>query len=83
MNCTPRCAQRNSGPVGHEDRDALAGPHAQLEQSVGGPLNVGQNVAPRDLVVLPLQPCLVGVIGHAPANDLLNGPLRPSHRASR
>ena len=37
------------GAVGHQDRHPLAGPDTELEQPVGRPLNVGQDVAPGDL----------------------------------
>ena len=67
------------GPVRQQEGHLLARPHAELEEPVGRPLRVGQDVPPGDLLVLPLQPGGVGVVGHPLADRLLDGTLRPSH----
>ena len=75
----PEVGPEELGPVGQQQGHLLARPHPQLEEAVGGPLGVGEDVAPGNLLVLPLQPGGVGVVGHPLADRLLDGALSSSH----
>jgi hypothetical protein len=64
----------------HEDADPIAGADPELQETVGRPQDVGEDVAPGDLLVTPLEPGGVGVVGHPLSDHLFDGALDPSHR---
>src|SRR5271167_819797 len=66
-------------PVAHHDRDAPSGFDTQVEQAVGGALDIVEYLFPGEALVLEFEPDLARMLRDAMPDQLLDRSLKARH----